>query len=351
LSSLGSTSASIKRKQPSMEVPTAAAFIGAGTQPAAADRPLLDDDSPTPIPMGGAAGPVGISSTTKKAKTLSNSTQQAAPMAIRGSDHNAMMSYIEREWAVAAARNGGENVFQAYMDGIELGQLSSNQQQQQQQQQQSPLEQLQQPQQQEQLLPMPLLQPTASKHASLPSNAPLQQLEKQQQEVYQEDEEEEDVEEEPKQLTTSQRNKLVAKDLIEMIQWVELDDDVDEIYDSCPEVAEKINQFLQLDGVNKKIFLEYAMDQKDGYVPLKAFLDGTNQSQCRNKIYGKAFFFFEKLRLLEGHGKSEERLRNEALFPDGFSTSEPDAQFGSHDLLQESDEDSETDLKCDENFA
>ena len=62
-------------------------------------------------------------------------------------------------------------------------------------------------------------------------------------------------------------------------------------------------------------------------------------------------FFFEKLRLLEGHGKSEERLRNEALFPDGFSTSEPDAQFGSHDLLQESDEDSETDLKCDENFA
>jgi len=155
-----------------------------------------------------------------------------------------------------------------------------------------------------QMLPMLLPQPTASKHASLPDIAPLQQFEQQleqqlvqqfeqqleqQQQVHQEDEAvDEEVEQEPKPLTPAQRNKLVAKDLIEMIHWVQLDDDVDEIFDSCPEVAEKINQFLQLDGVNKKIFLEYAMDQKDAYVSLKTFLDGTNQSQCRNKIYGKA---------------------------------------------------------------
>ena len=71
---------------------------------------------------------------------------------------------------------------------------------------------------------------------------------------------------------------------------VQIDDDEDEIYDSWPEVAQKINQFLELAGVNKKIFLEYALDQKGGhgYVPLKEFIDGSNQSQCGNKIYGKA---------------------------------------------------------------
>ncbi len=69
--------------------------------------------------------------------------------------------------------------------------------------------------------------------------------------------------------------------------------------------------------------------------------------------------FFEKLRLLEGREKSEERLQNEDLYyPEGISTSDPDAQIGADDLLQEaesqsesSDEDSETGLKCDEYYA
>ena len=87
-------------------------------------------------------------------------------------------------------------------------------------------------------------------------------------------------------MTKAQRNKQEAKDLIIMINSVQIDDH--EIYDSCPEVAQKINQFLQLDGVNKAIFLNYAMDQEGRYVMLKDFIEGNNQEQCRNKLYGKA---------------------------------------------------------------
>jgi len=71
-----------------------------------------------------------------------------------------------------------------------------------------------------------------------------------------------------------------------------------------------------------------------------------------NRKHHAHSIFFEKLRLLEGREKSEERLRNEELFPDGISTSEPDALIGSQEAQSESsDEDSETDLKCDEYFA
>ncbi len=49
--------------------------------------------------------------------------------------------------------------------------------------------------------------------------------------------------------------------------------------------------------------------------------------------------FFEKLRLVEGREKSEERLRNEALYPFGFSTKKTtkksEAQIPSYDLLHE----------------
>ena len=89
-------------------------------------------------------------------------------------------------------------------------------------------------------------------------------------------------------MTKAKRNKLQAIDLISLVHSVQLDDDEDEIYDSCPVVAEKITQFLKMDGVNKKIFLEHAIDQKDGYVQLKAFVDGSNQAECANKTYGKA---------------------------------------------------------------
>jgi hypothetical protein len=64
----------------------------------------------------------------------------------------------------------------------------------------------------------------------------------------------------PKPLTKAKRNKLEAAAMIEEINAINLDDEKDdkdrEIYDSCPEVAAKIKQFLKIPGVNRKIFLE-----------------------------------------------------------------------------------------------
>lgn len=221
LSSLGSASACNKQKQPSED------------------------------PTNGSGGGVYCSKTQTQPVTMDET-------------HNAMMSYIEREWALAAARNGGENTYDAYMASI--GQLAGQQ-------------------------PFSLSQPIASKHVALPNIAPLQQnLQQhvQQQQVQDEEEVDEDEQEEVKPLTKAQRNKEEAKDLITMINSVQIDDDEDEIYDSCPEVAQKINHFLQLPGVNKAIFLKYAMDQEGRYVMLKDFIEGNNQKQCKTKIYGKA---------------------------------------------------------------
>ena len=185
LSSLGSPSATLKRKQPSPakkeEVPTAVFFDSASKAAARSaagyTHPLLDG-SPAPIPMGGAAGPTGISSATKKARTASTLTQEAAAAVEAQQNHIAMMSYIEREWATAAARNGGDNAFGAYMASI--GQLSQVHPQQQQM-----LQRLQQPQLQQQMLPLPLPlpQPIVSKPAIVTSNATLQQHYQQVQQV------------------------------------------------------------------------------------------------------------------------------------------------------------------------
>jgi hypothetical protein len=93
-----------------------------------------------------------------------------------------------------------------------------------------------------------------------------------------------------------------------------------------------------------------------------AFFASYSQTLNLSNIHS---IFFEKLRLLEGREKSEERLRNEALYPFGFSTKKKqksEAQIVSHDLLHkgavrcegggEMDErSSETDLKCYDQFA
>jgi hypothetical protein len=248
LSSLGTTT--LKRKQmmeppaKKTEVPTAVYFDSAADY----SHPLLDS-SPPPVFVDELPG---ISSA-KKTKTIGNFTQQPAAAV-----HNdAMKNPIEREWELAAARINGDNAFGYFLASI--GQLPS--QIQPQQQQLLPLPQLQ----QQLLLPLPLPLPIVSKPAPL-SNA-----------------------KKPATLSKAKKNKMEAQELIFLVHEVQIDDDDDdEIYDSCPEVAEKIKQFLLLDGVQKKIFLDFAVYESDSYVTLKTFLDGINQSQCRNKLYGKA---------------------------------------------------------------
>jgi hypothetical protein len=225
------------------EVPTAVYFDSAtkaaARRAAGYSRPFLDN-SPSPIATDGVAG----LSPAKKTKTNDNSTQPAAAQ----NDN----SFLQQQWALAAERQGTDNAFEFYLASI--AQLSQMQPQQQQHQQQA-LPQLQQQPPQPQPASLTWQQPIASKHAPL---------------------------------TKAKRNKKEARELVALVNEVQLDDEEDEIYDSCPEVAEKINQFLLLDGVNKKIFLEDAMDQSECYVMLKTFIEGVGQSQCANKLYGKA---------------------------------------------------------------
>jgi hypothetical protein len=219
------------------ELPTAVYFNSA-TQAAALahaagySHPFLDSP-PFRIATGGAAP-----SSAKKTKTSDNATQPvtAAPAAQSN-------NYLEQSWANAAERMGTDNAFEHYLASIvPFSHMQSQKQP-------------QLPQQLQQQLPQPQPQPIASK---------------------------------PAPLTKAKRNKEEAKELIAFIHSVNLDDDEDDIYDSCPEVAEKIKQFLLLDGVNRKIFLEDAMEHSESYVMLKSFLEGIDQSQRANKLYGKA---------------------------------------------------------------
>ena len=231
-------------------------------------------------------------------------------------NHHGMMSFIEREWAMAAARNAADNAFAAYMAALPRQLFVPPLQQQQQQVPRLPP----QPSQQRQMM-SPLLQQGDDLHQQHPiieQLQPPQQLSAPMQAAQLQDTE-------LPSLSRSQRNKIEAKQLIARVNAVALEDG-DKIFDSCAQVAEKINRFLQLNGVNKGIFLEHALNCKNHYSMLKAFLAEANQSQRSSKIYQRAYVFFEKLRLHEGHKKSEERLQNEAERENGFSTDLADVE-------------------------
>lgn len=230
LSSLGSPTEEQKQiTEPAAAMPT----VAAGPRRAAACiQPSLHGSHSQNV-----ASELTEASPTKKAKYSWLQSESAQ-------NHLDMMNYIERELAAAAAartRSEGENAFSAFMAGI--NQLSL------------PPQQHEQPQF---VHPQPFPQP----QRQYPKPAPL---------------------------TRAKQNKEDAKTLLSLIHTVELElDDENEIYDSCPELAQKIEKFLLIDGVNRKIFLEYGLFQKDNYVMLKSFLEGTNQSQYANKIYRPA---------------------------------------------------------------
>lgn len=49
------------------------------------------------------------------------------------------------------------------------------------------------------------------------------------------------------------------------------------------------------------------------------FMKSSKQEQCHSVAYKNAYIFFEKLRIYQGTKKTESRLKNEMLFPYGFS--------------------------------
>jgi len=124
--------------------------------------------------------------------------------------------------------------------------------------------------------------------------------------------------------TSKKSKKEAAQTLMDRINAFEAPQvSVTKIYDSCPELVQKIKAFLADGSVTKAAFLRTALGNLNSN-SLARFLAGKQQDQQANVTYGRAWVFFEKKRLLEGAPKSKQRLRNEAeQHPHGFSTERP----------------------------
>ena len=161
------------------------------------------------------------------------------PVVVANEQKEEAMTNLEKEWAAAAKRINGDNAFDAYLASI--GQ------------------------------PTPRVQPKPQLAAQLVTQQPRSITQK------------------VMSLSKAKKDKLEASELILLVHSVRLeeeDSEMEAIYDTCQEVAEKIKQFLKVEGVNKKIFLEHAMDMKDCYEILKKFVEGSdNQSQRKCKLY------------------------------------------------------------------
>ena len=90
------------------------------------------------------------------------------------------------------------------------------------------------------------------------------------------------------------------------------------VFDSCPQLVVKINQFLRRSGISKAALL--AALGNINHKSLNEFLTSKQQERFRNVSYRASYIFFEKLRILEGQPKSQDRLKNELMYPDGFPT-------------------------------
>jgi len=112
--------------------------------------------------------------------------------------------------------------------------------------------------------------------------------------------------------------KAAAVELLNKICAVEgvPPEGVPEVYDSCPEVIEKINTFLKRDGITKTNFMK-ALNLNGK--TLNKLLASEGQEQAGNPCYKAAYIFFEKQRILDGRAKSAARLENEAKYDSGFS--------------------------------
>jgi hypothetical protein len=111
---------------------------------------------------------------------------------------------------------------------------------------------------------------------------------------------------------TSRELKKDAEELIQRIKDTYIGDYY-VVYDSCPEIVTKIKTFLEIPGMTKAMLCSALGNINNN--SLGQFLSGKKQDQCGNITYRAAYVFFEKLRILEGKGKSTKRLTNEAVNP------------------------------------
>jgi hypothetical protein len=84
-------------------------------------------------------------------------------------------------------------------------------------------------------------------------------------------------------------------------------------------LATQIQAFMQLPGVSKANFCSEAL-RGVNRKSLDKLLASQSQTECNSLVvYGRAYVFFEKKRLLEQAPKTAERCRNEMNYPQGFA--------------------------------
>ena len=113
--------------------------------------------------------------------------------------------------------------------------------------------------------------------------------------------------------------KTTTKDMeayMQKVQATALPVDGTAVYDSCPQVIQKINEFLKRDGVSKAAFCRI-LDNLN-HNSLNRFLSSKKQDGAGMVAYERAYWFLEKMRLLEHQPKSKARLTNEKNHPNGF---------------------------------
>lgn len=103
------------------------------------------------------------------------------------------------------------------------------------------------------------------------------------------------------------------------------------VYDSCAEVRKQSVKFLALNSISKAVFLREIgnVNSKtwNSFMGFKGTGIGVMQQPgAGNSGYQKAYYFFEKMRIVQGEKKSKKRIDFEAAHPRGYSLKHDDGK-------------------------
>ena len=93
------------------------------------------------------------------------------------------------------------------------------------------------------------------------------------------------------------------------------------VYDGCPETVKKIKDFYKREGVTKASFCRVIGNINAN--SMNQFLMKKKQDGAGMIAYPSAYFFFERMRIMENKSYSKKRLQNEVENPNGFRLEPP----------------------------
>jgi hypothetical protein len=115
----------------------------------------------------------------------------------------------------------------------------------------------------------------------------------------------------------SKRIKVIESDYVQKVESVDLPEEIP-IYDTCDEVREKINHFLDTKVMTKTDFTRYLGVNSNS---LRTFMLVTGDKKgAGNCTYPKAYRFFERYRIACDEPKTPQRIALEQSMPQGFET-------------------------------